>query len=104
MPRSFNGIGTTYFGKREKEPDGSYITTEWVSFLYCPLIPLGSFRVKPTGETDSTYLVVYASSTERYLVRPVPLNLRQVRNVYIGLYGWIPVFSVLMYFLKTSGT
>ena len=104
MPHSFNGIGTTYFGKREEEADGSYITTEWISFLYCPLFPLGSYRVKPTGETDSTYLVVYASSNERYLVRPVSLNLRQVRNVYLGLYGWIPVFAVLIYFLKASGT
>ena len=104
MPYSFNGIGTTYFGRREKEPDGSYITTEWISFLWCPLIPFRSFRVKPTGETDGIYLGVYMSSKEGYLVRRVPLNLRQVSNVYLALYGWIPVFAALMYFLTTSGT
>lgn len=104
MPYSFQGIGTTYFGRREKASDGSYITTEWISFLWCPLVPLRSFRVKPTGETDSTYLVVYMSSSEKYYVRRVPLNLRQVRNVYLGLYGWIPAFAALMYFLNTSGS
>lgn len=104
MPSSFNGIGTTYFGRREVEPDGSYVTTEWISFLYCPLFPLGSFRVKPTGETDSTFLVLYASTTEHYFVRPLPLNLRQVCNVYLGLYGWLPIFGLLVYYLKTAGT
>ena len=101
MPSTFMGIGTTYCGKREKEPDGSYITTEWVSILYFPLFPLGSYRVRPTGETDSTYLIVYASTTEHYLVHRVPLNLRQVRNVYL-VYGWIPAIIAFMYFINTS--
>ncbi len=30
---SFNGIGTTFYGKKELKNDGSYKTTKWFIFL-----------------------------------------------------------------------
>lgn len=78
MPFTFNGIGTKYYGKREKAEDGSYVTTNWIVFLYVPLIPLGSYRVRPLGE--GKHLAVYDS--QQYAVQRVPLNWRQVLNVY----------------------
>jgi hypothetical protein len=79
MPFTYNGCGTKFYGQRDKEPDGSYITTEWIVLVYVPLIPLRSFRIKPTGK--SSLMVVYNSV--EYLVMPVPLNWQQVRNVYL---------------------
>jgi len=44
---SVNGTGTTIYGKREFRTDGSFVTTKWVTFLWVPLLPLRSMRVKP---------------------------------------------------------
>lgn len=54
---SFNGFGTTLYGNREQGPDGSYVATEWVVFLWLPVYPLRSWRILPTGR--STTAVVY---------------------------------------------
>ena len=78
MPSSFNGTGTMYYGQRESGPDGSYVTTEWITVAWIPLIPLKSYRVLPNG--DGKNFVVYQSKD--YSVRQVPLNGEQIRNVY----------------------
>lgn len=46
MPYAFNGIGTTFYGKRDFHADGSFLTTEWVCLLYLPIFPLQSLRVR----------------------------------------------------------
>lgn len=86
MPYTLNGIGTKYYGKRDVEPDNSFITTEWIVIVYLPIIPIGSFRVQPTGESKN---VIFFSSTQ-YWVQRVPFNWTQIRNVYgttIGIFG-----------------
>ena len=45
MPFTLNGIGTTLYGARDFQPDGSYITTEWFVFIYVPVAPLKSMRI-----------------------------------------------------------
>jgi hypothetical protein len=44
MPFNVNGIGTTYYSRREFRPDGSYLTTEWIIFLMLPISLLRTFR------------------------------------------------------------
>lgn len=78
MPFTFRGCGTKFYGKRDEGPDGSYITTEWITLVYLPLIPLRSFRVCPTG--GGTNAILYRS--EQFRVQKVPLNKLQVRNIY----------------------
>jgi len=52
MPgRSFNGTGTRIYGKRDFLTDGSFVTTKWVTFLWVPLFPLSSIRVRPRSDT-----------------------------------------------------
>lgn len=52
MPgRSFNGTGTRIYGKRDFLTDGSFVTTKWVTFLWVPLFPLSSMRVRPKADT-----------------------------------------------------
>ena len=84
MPYTLNGIGTKYYGRREAGPDGSYVTTEWIVLIYLPLIPIGSFRVCPTGK--STNAIVYNS--QQFMVKRVPVNWPQIRNIY-GVTGAI---------------
>lgn len=51
MPgRSVNGTGTKIYGKRDFLTDGSFVTTKWVTFLWVPLFPLSSMRVKPKSD------------------------------------------------------
>jgi hypothetical protein len=80
LAQSFNGFGTKLYGKRNFEPDGSFITTLWVVILWIPLIPLKSIRVKEAGRGPSTVFSVWSRS---YLVitqsRP---DIRQILNVY----------------------
>jgi len=49
---SINGTGTVVYGKRDFLTDGSFVTTKWVSFLWVPLFPLSSMRVR-TSSTDT---------------------------------------------------
>ena len=91
MPYSLNGCGTRYYGSRDKSPDGSYVTTMWVTFVFVPVIPLRSYRVRPTGK-GSNY-VVY--SNQSYLTRRVPLCWRQIGNVYFVV---APILALAIYF------
>jgi hypothetical protein len=81
MPFTLKGCGTKYNGRRDFNKDGSFVTTEWIVFIYIPLIPIGSFRVSPTGKSSNG---VFYNSTE-YFVTRVPLCWQQIRNVYIIL-------------------
>jgi hypothetical protein len=49
MPRTFNGIGTAYYGATERNADGSFVTTEWFTFIL-PILPLKSFRAHYLAE------------------------------------------------------
>ena len=84
MPYSFMGTGTVYFGKRDFESDGSYVTTEWTALFYHPIFPLRSYRIR---ETDSSVgmsgwfppAISYSLSAD---LHRVPLNWKQVLMVY----------------------
>ncbi|HEV2399498.1 MAG TPA: hypothetical protein VGS27_21320 [Candidatus Sulfotelmatobacter sp.] len=81
MPHSVNGIGTRFYGKRDRDPDGSYVTTMWFTFLYLPILPLGSFRVLPVGE--ATNFIIKRS--QQYRSSKIPLCWPQIRNVYLTI-------------------
>jgi hypothetical protein len=91
MPYTFNGFGTTYYGQRDAAVDGSYVTTLWVTALWVPLLPLGSYRVLPVGA--GTNVVVYRSQS--YQTLRVPLCWPQVRNVYLCV---SPMLALVLYF------
>jgi hypothetical protein len=91
MPYTLNGFGTRYYGRREPAEDGSYVTTLWITALYIPVLPLGSYRVLPVGQ--GTNYVVHSSQT--YRVLRVPLCWEQVWRIYmVGapiliIVGWL---------------
>jgi len=74
---SMNGCGTSVYGKRDFEPDGSFMTTKWVIAFFIPVLPLASMRVKVL---DLDWSPV---SSTRYLVcSKQSLSLKQVACVY----------------------
>jgi hypothetical protein len=102
MPgKSFNGSGTTIYGKRDFLTDGSFVTTKWITFLWVPLIPLSSMRVRPKSNTPmpdhflASLLLAFTTGlvavrfSERYAIesksRPVLLQV-----VYV--YGFVLAF------------
>lgn len=44
---SFYGCGTTFYGERDFLIDGTWVTTEWLTLFYVPLVPLRSVRIRP---------------------------------------------------------
>jgi len=79
MPSSVNGVGTKYYGKRDVRADGSYLTTNFISLLFVPLIPIHSVRVVP--DPKNSWLPF---STNYYMILekrwPHPL---QVLSIYL---------------------
>jgi hypothetical protein len=95
MPYTFNGFGTRYYGERERAEDGSYITTEWITLLYFPILPIRSFRVLPVGK--GTNIIIHSS--QEYQAIRVPLCWPQVRNVYLVM---SPVLLLFLYFGRSD--
>ncbi|MDB4992412.1 MAG: hypothetical protein JWL75_657 [Parcubacteria group bacterium] len=91
---SFMGIGTTLYGKRHIESDGSYVATKWFILLLLPIIPLGSYRVI-RGETKSTFIpgVIIGASTQYHLAK-IPTAWSQVMATYAFVWGLI-ILTVL---------
>ena len=87
MPRTFNGIGTKYYGASDRQPDGSFVTTEWFT-LFAPVIPLRSMRVHYLGKSGSSELYNVAGQSG--------LDMKRVLQIY-GLHvaTWIVVFLPL---------
>ncbi len=57
---SINGIGSTVYGKSDFHDDGSYVTTEWFTFFFVPILPICSYRVIRTRATiiNSEYQIL----------------------------------------------
>jgi hypothetical protein len=87
MPWSIYGFGTEYFGQRELQRDGSYVTTEFLTALGIPLVPLGSQRVRKDGLESFGPSVIGWTSQQGYEVRAAPMNWREALNVYLGAMG-----------------
>jgi len=78
MTGTWKGIGTKFYGSTDQNEDDSFITTEWIVFLFFPFIPLGSYRVI-YGGTDRSI----RGSTNHYLIlKKLGLQWAQVLFIY----------------------
>ena len=75
---NFNGIGVVFHGRREVEPDGSYVATRWFAFVYFPIVPLGSYRLWHLDDQS----VPFGYDRTRLRARRVPLRWGQVLGTY----------------------
>ena len=69
MPFTINGFGTKFYGA-DPYPDGTHMTTEWVTAFYFPLVPLRSLRVISNG--GNSYRVI----------EELPVNSSQAQRVF----------------------
>ena len=86
MAFTVNGCGTTFYGSAQPHPDGSYIVTKWLVFVYVPLVPLGSMRVLPVSQD---HLPWYKRSGQQYRSIKVPLHMPHLWKgwgVTVGLF------------------
>jgi hypothetical protein len=58
-----NGIGTGFYGRRNRWPDGSYATTQCFSIVWVPVFALGAWRVLDAG---SGYRVLAREQLSRF--------------------------------------
>jgi hypothetical protein len=103
MAFTFQGIGTRFYGQREFEPDGSYITTKWFVFLYVPIIPLRSLRVIDQGAGDYKVMlppVVMGSSVRYAVLQETSPNPPQVLSIYGFVLLCAAWFVGLMWFMR----
>jgi hypothetical protein len=82
VPTTIIGFGTRYLGQRDYGPDGSYVTTEFVTALYIPLIPLRSFRAVETAGSFRWFGPRAAYARTSCLAQRRPLCWAQVGAVY----------------------
>jgi hypothetical protein len=71
-------IGPALYGRRDFFPDGSFVTTQWFSFVWIPLFPMWSkrvsaFRTSPNAVRDPSGWYVHDITAP---------NLKQVLCVY----------------------
>ncbi len=83
---SMNGVGTTLYGHADEWPDGTFVKTKWVIFLFLPLLPVASYRVARVEDPESCL--------EKYRLTPIPLHWRQVLATYVTGFS-APVAIVL---------
>lgn len=99
MAYSFQGFGTTFYGKRDFRPDGTYITTEWIILFALPVIPLRSMRVQYRGPAERRFSIGFGSSESYSVYGKTHPDIRQVVCTYAfiaSLVGWA-VFAVWLF-------
>jgi hypothetical protein len=75
----FRGFGTIFCGKRDFAGDESYTTTRWVAISGIPVIPLGSYRLRPVRPRP---LLSYLGWGGYEVLGKTKLDIRQVVYVY----------------------
>lgn len=80
MPFTLNGFGTTYYGKADQRPDGSYITTEWIAAAFVPVVPLQSLRLVPL-QGKNVNVGIYNSQSYGILEK-LPIQWSQVLRIW----------------------
>jgi hypothetical protein len=84
MQFEIHGTGTALYGRRDFLLDRSFITTEWVTVGYVPIVPLISKRISYTRlDPFHTY-----DRSGHFIVAVLPLNLKQV----VSVYTWVCLF------------
>lgn len=91
MSNTLFGIGTTFYGKDDIRPDGSFIATKWIVFAYIPLVPLGSFYVRPIQSARGTVSTSLPPVTQR-----MSWQKQHIRNVY----AFMGVIAIVLFMIN----
>jgi len=97
MAFTLNGIGTTFYGQRDFNRDGTHITTEWIVLFYIPILPIRSMRVKYRGESDGPRFGIGSCRNYAVYEKRWP-DWRQV----ISVYGYVGFLAIWIYLICTQ--
>jgi hypothetical protein len=75
---TWNGIGTKFYGSKDQNEYGSFVTTEWFVVLYFPVIPIRTMRVNFEG----TNLGLRKTANRYRLIQKLSMDWRQVFSTY----------------------
>jgi hypothetical protein len=96
MAWSLNGCGTMFYGQRDYRADGTYVTTEWVTAIYIPLIPLRSLRVRYEGPGENRFPIGFGPTDSYAVFQKTSPNWRQVLSTYSVIV--LPVGALILIF------
>lgn len=90
-----NGIGSTLYGNSDFDPiDGTHISTKFFVFLWLPIYPIMSYRVRQKETTQKFFGV-----NTQYEMKPVSLNTIQIAKIYLSTWGIIGIIIALIILL-----
>jgi hypothetical protein len=102
--QTFNGIGTTIYGRARREEllgaarssaeqagylPASYQVVKWFVFLFMPIVPLGTYRVLKAHQKFWTL------DFPQYSMQRVDWDWKQIAVHYSLAYGWILALVML---------
>jgi hypothetical protein len=93
---TLQGIGTTFYGQRDFRRDGTYITTEWLVFIFIPVLPIRSLRVR---YQDGVNVGFFYEQNYSVYEKSFP-NWKQV----VSTYGYICFIFAWIYFICMTAT
>ena len=88
---TFNGVGTTLYGSKNKDSEGWYTATKFFCVLFFPIVPLDTYRVKKVLGTG-----FFSNKTSEYEMYPIEADTRQVLLVYLAFY--LPAFVLFVWY------
>lgn len=92
---SFNGIGTKFLGASDRLPDGSFVTTQWFTFIELPLFPIRSDRVKYVGkETTERNISSIKEKVYYNIVGPANLDMGLIIKIY-GSFALVLLLTII---------
>jgi hypothetical protein len=99
---TINGIGTMFYGQSRRDPDHSYITTEWFVIFYIPLFPLRSYRVHGESRELRQTTMFGVQDSKSHELQRIPLCWSQIKPILFRLWGCAVALATSIYVAATS--
>lgn len=97
-PMSFFGTGLSIYGYAPRG-DGTYRITEWVTFLFLPVVPLSSWIIRPVGTKFINLGAAFVEQDAYDVVERADRHLPEIIKAYfLGFIAVAPVLSLGYYF------
>ena len=100
-----------FYGEADHHADGSFITTEWITAAFIPLIPLRSFRLirpktSPSEDPfENTFKNAFAYGYDPLeVLEELPIFWAQVLRIYVlaGFAGFWYATAIWLFFFKIT--
>ncbi len=101
-PRLFIGWGTKFYCATERSNDSSFLTTQWFTFFYIPVIPVQSYRII-RGASDYKWHGYTATSTTYFQVLECKrLQMNHIIKVIGLMLSYIILIVLMTLFAKNT--